>query len=80
MSKRLTIPEVLPFAKAYYQLPGNSCGGNLHIVLDDGNLSNEDIKFCLDLCIEAGDKEGVKLATMILKLSKTQRNKLWRLV
>ena len=33
-----TILEVMPLVKAYYEKPENGAGGNLHIVLDDGNI------------------------------------------
>ncbi len=44
----------------FYNLDGeNICGGNLHIILDDGNLRDSDIFFCLNSCIKEGDFQGI---------------------
>ena len=32
--------------KTLYSAPGCSCGGPLHIILDDGNLEDTDLEFC----------------------------------
>jgi len=69
------IPEVLPFAKEYYSLHG--AGGNLHIILDDGNIDDDDIEFCLQCSKNENDLEGIKLAELLLKMSKTQRRKIY---
>ncbi len=39
--KKPTITEVLSLIKEYYSIPGNSVGGSLHIVLDDGKVKRE---------------------------------------
>lgn len=52
------------------------CWGLLHIVLDDGNIEDSSVQFCLDYGTREGDVEGVELATILLGLSKTQRNKI----
>jgi hypothetical protein len=71
-----TVPEVLPIMRAYRDAPGNSVGGNLHIVLDEGNVSNEDVRFCIDRARDRGDLAGVELGELLLRMSKTQRSKL----
>ena len=38
--------ELQDFISAIYEL--SAVGGVLHIVLDDGNLSNKDIEWCMD--------------------------------
>jgi hypothetical protein len=76
--KKPTVPEVLPLAKAYYAKPGNSCGGNLHIVLDDGNIEDYWVKSCINVARQKGDEDGVKLAELLLRMSKTQRRKIRR--
>lgn len=73
-----TIPDVMPVAKAYIAKPGNSVGGNLHIVLEDGNVHDDHIKFCLDQCIQANDRDGVYLCELLLRMSRTQRTKISR--
>lgn len=72
-----TVPEVMSLVKAYYAKPGNSVGGNLHIVLDDGNIKDDHIRFCLEQCHREKDRDGEDLALLLLKMSKTQRKKLY---
>ena len=72
-----TIPEVMPLVKAYYAMPGNSVGGNLHIVLSDGNIEDSHIEFCLGECILHGDTKGSELCKLLLLMSKTQRRKIY---
>lgn len=74
-----TINEVVPLVNKYYSMPENGCGGSLHNVLDDGNISDRDILFCLDEAKKNGDKEGIELANLLLKMSKTQRKKIYLL-
>lgn len=71
-----TIPDVLPLVQELYR---RSCVGCcLHIVLDDGNLEDSSVKFCLGYAIEQGHQECMYLATMLLAMSRTQRSKLYR--
>jgi len=60
----------------YYQREGNSVGGNLHIVLDDGNVERSHVEFCLERATAEGDEAGVVLARLLLAASRTQREKL----
>lgn len=71
-----TIIELIMKAKNYYFQEGNSVGGNLHIILNDGNIENSDIQYCLKLCKEKNDLLGIELSELLLKASKTQRKKL----
>ena len=71
-----TIPEVLPLVQAYYAKPGNSCGGSLHIVLDDGNIEDGSVRFCRDWAAKHDDPDGIELAEILLRMSRTQRRKL----
>lgn len=73
-----TVPEVLPQINAYLAQPGNSVGGNLHIVLADGNVKDSHVQFCLDEAVADGDEEGARLARLLLKMSKTQRRVIYR--
>lgn len=74
-----TIPEVLALAKEYYSIPGNEVGGHLHIVLEDRNIKDSDVKHCLESAIECNDTIGITLAEKLLQMSWTQRKKLYRL-
>ena len=71
-----TVPEVLPIVRHYCGLPGNGCGGNLHIVLDDKNVRDSDVQFCLVQCEEKEDLEGAELCSLLLRMSTTQRLKI----
>jgi hypothetical protein len=69
-----TIPEIEPFVRDLYR---RSCVGCcLHIVLDDGNIEDGNVKFCVEYAREMGHAECEKLASMMLLMSKTQRKKL----
>lgn len=48
-------------------------GGNLHIALDDGNLSDKDLKFCLDRASGLSDWLGVACAAIMLTMDKVTR-------
>ena len=73
----MTAKEVLQLAKEYYAKDGNGVGGNLHIVLDDGNIKDHHVEFCIKRALDDGDTDGVTLGKEILKLSATQRKKLY---
>lgn len=73
-----TIPEVMPIVRAYLAKPENGVGGNLHIVLDDGNVHDDHVKFCIDQSIERGDKDGEYLGRILLSMSFTQRTKIYK--
>jgi hypothetical protein len=60
------IEELLQDIAELYNL--NSVGGALHIVLDDGNLDDESIQFCLDTCEEHW---SVRECSSILYLTKS---------
>lgn len=76
MKKKLTVPDVLPYFRAYVRQPGNHTGGSLHIVLDDRNVEDDHVFFCHKYALEHGDEEGARLARMLLSMSRTQRHKL----
>jgi len=63
--------EILELAAEYYQ---DYCtGGALHIVLDDGNIEDEHIEWCIKEAKIAGDKEAVELGEALLTLTIKQR-------
>lgn len=69
-----TIPEVLPAVRELYARHGAGCC--LHIVLDDGNIHDSNIEFCIKYAIEEGHPECEALARRLLLMSRTQRLKL----
>jgi hypothetical protein len=56
---------------------GNGAGGCLHIVLDDGNISDSSVSFCVDDAIRCQDLLGERLARKLLLLSWRQRARLY---
>lgn len=68
-----TLPEVRPLVNAYYELPGNGAGGELHTVLDDRNYERASIRYCL---CHASKAETRWLAQVLLLLSNSQRRRL----
>lgn len=71
-----TIPDVVGRFSDYLKIPGNGSWGSLHIVLDDGNIGNDHVLYCIGCAEENGDGEGRELGLILLSMSKTQRKKL----
>lgn len=71
-----TIPEVLERFRAYRALPGNGAWGSLHIVLEDYNIDDDSVRFCIEVAAREHDTEGQFLASLLLRMSKTQRRRL----
>lgn len=80
ITRKPTIPEVLPRLRDYYAQPGNEAGGSLHIVLEDGNVADDYVRFCIEEAGRRDDVDGVALARLLLRMNKTQRRKLGALV
>lgn len=77
--RRPTVPDVLPLVHRYVSKSENLAGGSLHIILDDGNVRDCDITFCLTYALTKGDLDGAVLALVLLSMSHTQRRKVCRL-
>ena|SRR5208337_113616 len=75
-SMPITMLDVLPLIEKFKKIPGNSCGGSLHIILDDGNIDDGCVRFCIEEATTRGDPFGREIAEQLLVLSKTQRRKL----
>ena len=76
-TNKKTVPEVMPLIIDYYSKEENGAGGSLHIVLNDGNIDDDSIIWCINYAKEKGDKDGVKLGKILLGMSKTQRRKIY---
>ena len=63
--------------KQFLSLDGNEVGGNLHIVLDDGNLDDENILFCRNLCIKTHDVLGRLICEGLLQITYKEREKIY---
>lgn len=57
----------------YYAKDGNGVGGNLHVILDDGNVNNEHIDFCRKQCARNGDVDGLAILDVIAAMPEEDR-------
>jgi hypothetical protein len=70
-----TIFEVQPLVKQLYSQ--NCVGCCLHIVLDDGNVSDLNVKFCINEAVKNKHYFCEELARTILLMTLTQRKRLY---
>lgn len=72
----MTTLDLIPDVKALYER--NCMGCCLHVALDDGNLKDKDVQFCIDFAVGQNHPECEDLGRKLLELSQTQRAKLKR--
>lgn len=65
---------MIPEVEALYERSPTGCC--LHIVLDDGNIEDSHVQFCIEYAVENKHSECEVLARKLLMMSKTQRKKL----
>lgn len=65
-------PFIKQLIKYYYEELGNLVGGNLHIVLDDGNIEHSFIIWCKAECKKNQDSFGVFLADVLLEFTEDE--------
>lgn len=70
---RPTGAQLARMVSAFYAIPGNEVGGSLHIVLDDQNLEDSNVRFCIEGAHERGDLAGELLGWLLLGASRSQR-------
>jgi hypothetical protein len=70
------VHECLEAARELYET--EPTGGNLHIVLDDGNLEAHHVGWCLWKAVLDDDHRCAQLAYGLLGLSGTQRGVVYR--
>lgn len=85
-TQRPAVPEVMPLVNAYYAFTDCGVGGSLHIVLDDKNIEDTHIQFCIQCAQDpefwvakhygGHDEAGELLGRILLLMSHTQRSKL----
>ncbi len=75
-----TVPQVLPLVREFLAMPGNGIGGQLHIVLDEGNVNDEHVDMCIAQARDTSDHCAQALGWVLRRMSKTQRRKLSALV
>lgn len=76
MVDRPTVPDVLPLVHAIYARHAAGCC--LHILTDDGNISDDDAAFCLSHARERGHADCIAAAEMLVQMTKTQRHQVYK--
>lgn len=71
----ITVDSVLAKARTYYE--AHPAGGSLHIVLADGNIEADHVRFCVEYAQKEKDAEGEALAMELLCLTESQRQKIY---
>ena len=71
------IAHVIALARFYQDELDNPTGGNLHIVLSDGNVGDSHVRFCLEEARSARDHVGVALAELLLDLTEEERERIY---
>lgn len=74
--ERPSVPQYADRFRAYHAK--NATWGSLHVVLDDFNLNDANVRACIESARECADLEGEDLGHILLKMSKTQRKKIAR--
>lgn len=59
----------------YDQIPENLCGGNLHIILDDGNIEDHHILSCYTYCKDKKDYLGMLICSLLMDIDESEREK-----
>lgn len=73
------VAEICKLVETLYDDMGEGCGGMLHIVLDDGNLDDNDIWWCIEYCnreenADRHDKDiCLEIAHRMLDLGREER-------
>lgn len=68
------IPSVKERFAAYHK--AHPAWGHLHLVLEERNVSDGCVRYCIEAALEAGDEEAAELGEILLTMSKTQRVKI----
>lgn len=69
-------PYIKTLIEFYYNNLENIVGGNLHIVLDDNNVDDDSIKYCLEDCKRTDDTFGIFLCLVLLQFTEEEREKI----
>ena len=65
-------PIIKFLIQAYYESPDNYAGGNLHIVLDDGNIEHANIRWCKKECKKNNDSIGRVICDILLQYTEEE--------
>jgi hypothetical protein len=69
----INVGEVDKLVERFYAINGNGAGGALHVVLDDANLTDENIERCIASAKQNGDAAGVALGILLRTMTLTER-------
>jgi hypothetical protein len=69
------LSDLLADVRFFYT--GNPTGGNLHVCLDDGNMSDGNVWWCLQHASGKKDLEAVRLACRLLSFTEEERDALY---
>lgn len=61
--------ELIYAIRGFYNKPGNENGGVLRIALDDGNMRDENLNFCMKEAETARDVHAFYLAEELMRLT-----------
>lgn len=75
LDDRPTVTDVARLANAYCRIRGNASGGLLHVVLDDGNLGGEHLRYALARARVENDRPTEVLAALLLLQTRSQRGR-----
>ena len=73
---RPTVPEVQPLADRIRASPGGAVGCCLWISLENGNMTDADLRYCLQNAQENCHPDCELLARLLLLMTGTQRSKI----
>ena len=77
-SENVNKRQLLDAVKLYYRLPGHEAGGNLHLVLSDGNCDDSSMWVCIVACVKELDTMGLYIASaMLFTMTEEQRDRLY---
>ena len=65
------------FIQYYYFDLDNPAGGNLHVCLDDGNLSESNIAFCQEQAEKDNDSFGIFLSRLMREFTEEELEELY---
>ena len=74
---RPTTLDLIPLLSDLYMLEEHGCGGHLHIVLDDGNLRDADVEFCIAAAAKDGCLPCQQVGALLRVMTETQRRGLY---
>lgn len=69
LDSRITVPELLPAFQAY-------AGSSLRPFFEHVHLEDDVVADCAARAVESRDAEGLRLARLVLRLSREQRSRL----